>query len=158
MNWLDIVIVILLIFAVWEGWRQGVITQVLGLAAVVLGIFLAWRFGRGIGVWLGMEGMTATVAGFAIVLVVAVVAVVLIGRLTRGLFRIVGLGMFDNVLGVVFSALKMSVLVGLVMMLVEAVDPQGRVVSESVRERSAMYGAVNRVNGAIVPFVKDIFK
>jgi membrane protein required for colicin V production len=158
MNWLDVVIVILLIFAVWEGWRQGVITQILGLAAVVSGIFLAWRFGHAIGSWLGMEGTAAAIAGFAIVLVVVVVAVVLVGRLTRGLFRIVGLGMFDNVLGVIFSALKMSVIVGLVMLLVEIADPEGRVVPESVKERSAMYGAVNRVNGVIVPFVKDIFK
>ncbi len=155
--WLDYVIILLLGFAVWEGWKQGLVTQVLGLVAVAAGIFLAWRLGTSIGEVLGMEGVTATVAGFVIVLVVVVVGVVLIGRFTRGLFKITGLGVFDNILGVVFSALKMFVLVGLVLMLVEAVDPNGRVLSDRVKERSPMYRAVDSVNGIVFSFVKDLF-
>ncbi len=85
------------------------------------------------------------------------VGVVLIGRFTRGLFKIVGLGVFDNILGVLFSALKMIVIVGLVLMLVEAVDPNGRVLSDSLKEHSVGYRAVNAVNGVVFPFVKDLF-
>jgi membrane protein required for colicin V production len=158
MNWLDIVIIILLIYAAWEGWRQGVITQILGLAALALGIFLAWRHGHTIGTWLGMEGTTASIVGFIIVLVVVIVAVVLIGRLTRGLFRIVGLGAFDNLLGVLFSGIKMFCIVGLVMMLFEFADPAGKVITDGVRNASVMYGAVDAVNGVIFPFVRDIFR
>lgn len=158
MNWLDIVIFLLLILAVWDGWRHGVITQVLGLVAVALGIFLAWRFGHSIGVGLGMEGVAATVAGFAIVLVVVIVAVVLIGRLTRGLFKVVGLGVFDKILGVVLSALKMFALVGLAVMLLEAVDPDGKVLTASTKERSTVFGIVEDVNAVVFPAVKSLFK
>jgi membrane protein required for colicin V production len=158
MNWLDIVIVILLIYAVWEGWRQGVITQILGLAALALGIYFAWKSGHSIGSWLGMEGATASVAGVVIVLVVVIVAVVLIGRLTRGLFRIVGLGAFDSLLGVLFSGIKMFCIVGLVMMLFEFADPTGKFISDDVKSSSVMYGAVEAVNGVVFPFVKDLFR
>ena len=157
MVWLDYVIILLLAFAAWEGWRQGLVTQVLGLAAVAAGIFLAWHFGASIGESLGMEGVTATVAGFVIVLVAVIAAIVLIGRFTRGLFKIVGLGVFDNILGVIFSALKMFVLVGLAAMLLEVVDPDGRVLSDRVKERSPMYRAVDSVNGIVFSFVKDLF-
>ncbi len=158
MNWLDIVIILLLIFAVWEGWRQGAVTQILGLAALALGIFLAWRYGVAIGGLLGLEEPVARIAGFAIVLVVVIVGVVLIGRATRGLFRIVGLGVFDSILGVLFSALKMVVFVGLFMMLFEACDPDGRVISAGVREGSVMYGVVDSICDVVFPFVRDMFR
>lgn len=158
LNWLDIVIFLLLLLAVWQGWRQGVITQILGLAALALGIFLAWRYGGAIGGWLGLEEMMARVVGFIVVLVVVIVGVVLIGRATRGLFRIVGLGVFDNLLGVVFSALKMALFVGLFMMVFEFFDPNGRVISEGVRGGSVMYGAVESVCNVVFPFIRDMFK
>lgn len=115
MSWYDIVIALLLVAAAVQGWRQGVIIQVLGLAAVVAGIFLARAYSETIGAALGLQGSTAVVAGFAIIFVATVLVVALIGRLTRGLFRIVGLGVFDSIFGVVFSLLKVYVLVWLVL-------------------------------------------
>jgi membrane protein required for colicin V production len=157
MNWVDIVIILLLLAAAWQGWRQGVITQILGLAALALGILLAWRWGGPIGAWMGLEGAMARVIGFVVVLVAVIVAVVLIGRLTRGLFRIVGLGVFDNILGVLFSALKMALFVGLFMMLYELCDPDGRVIPAGVREGSVMFRAIDSVCDAIFPFIRDMF-
>ncbi len=157
MNWLDIVIGLLLVLAVWQGWRQGVITQILGLAALGLGIVMAWRWGGTIGGWMGLDEATARVVGFVVVLVVVVLAVWLIGRVTRGLFRIVGLGAFDNVLGVVFSALKMALFVGLFMMVIDFFDPEGRVVTPGVRQGSVMYGFVEGVCDVVFPFLRDMF-
>ncbi len=157
MNWLDIVIIVLLLFAVWQGWRQGVITQILGLAALALGIFLAWRFGGAIGSWLGMDSTTARVAGFAIVLVVVIVGVVLLGRVTRGLVRITGLGVFDNLLGVLFSALKMALFVGLLMMITDAFGPDVTIISADIRDGSVMYRVVDGICDVVFPFVRDMF-
>ncbi|MDR2882235.1 MAG: CvpA family protein [Alistipes sp.] len=157
MNWIDIVIGLLLVLAVWQGWRQGVITQILGLAALGLGVVMAWRWGGDIGGWMGLEQNTAWVVGFVVVLMVVVLAVWLIGRITRGLFRIVGLGVFDNVLGVLFSALKMALFVGLFMMVLDFFDPEGRVVTASVRQGSVVYRAVDGVCDVIFPFIKDMF-
>ncbi len=158
MNWLDIVIILLAVFAVWEGWRQGLVTQILGLAALALGIFLAWRYGGAIGGMIGLEDAMARVVGFVVVLVVVIIAVVLIGRATRGLFRIVGLGVFDSLLGVLFSAFKMALFVGLFMMVFEFCDPRGRVISESVKEGSVMYGVVDGICDVVFPFVRDMFR
>lgn len=158
MNWLDIVIVLLMLLAIWQGWRQGVVTQILGLAAIALGVFLAWRYCGEIGELLGLEDVAARVVGFIVVLVVVIIGIWLIGRLTRGLFKIVGLGVFDSLLGVLFSILKMIVFTGLFMMLFEAADPDGRVISASVREGSVMYGVVDSVCDVIFPSVRDMFK
>ena len=158
MNWLDIVIIVLLLYSVWEGWRQGVVTQILGLAALALGIFLAWRYGGAIGGWLGLEEVMARIVGFIVVLVAVILGVVLIGRATRGLFRIVGLGVFDSILGVLFSAFKMVLFVGLFMMLFEVLDPEGKVISVGIRDGSVMYRVVDGVCDVVFPFVRDMFR
>jgi membrane protein required for colicin V production len=158
MNWLDIVMILLLALAVWQGWRQGVITQILGLAALALGIWLAWSHGGAIGSVMGLEGATARVAGFAVVLVVVIVAVVLIGRATRGLFRIVGLGVFDNLLGAAFSALKMALFIGLVVMVIDFFDPGLRLIPAGPRAGSAVWRAVDAICDAVFPVVRDRFR
>jgi membrane protein required for colicin V production len=158
MNWLDIIIILLLLVAVWEGWREGMVTQILGLAALGLGIFLGWRYGGEIGAWLGMENVMAHVVGFFVVLAAVVLLIILIGRMTRGLFRVVGLRAFDNLLGVLFSALKMVLFVGLVMLLFEVMDPAGSVIPEDIKESSVMYGIVDGVCDVVFPFVRDMFR
>lgn len=155
LNWLDIIIALLLAYAVWEGWRQGVITQILGIAALALGIYLGWKAGYSIGTMFGLEGTAASAAGFAIVLVAVIVAVVLVGKLTKGLFRIVGLGVFDRVLGVVFSIFKMCLIAGLILNTVAALDPRGKVLSEKTRESSVLYEKVTAVAGFTFPFIRD---
>ncbi len=158
MNWLDIVIGLLLLTAVWRGWKEGAVTQILGLAALALGVFLGWKYGAEIGALLGLEDLMGRAVGFIVVMLVVILAIILIGIVTRGLFRIVGLGIFDNLLGVLFSALKMAVFVGLFMILFEVCDPSGKVISESVRRDSVMYGAVESVCDVIFPVVRDMFK
>ena len=114
-NWLDIVIIVLLIVAAVQGWRQGVIVQVIGLVAIVCGILLARNLCGPIGELFGLEGTVARVAGFAAVLLVVILVVALIGRATRGLSRIVGLGVFDSIFGAAFSVLKVWLLVWVVL-------------------------------------------
>lgn len=156
MSWLDIVIIVLLIFAVWEGWKQGLVRQVLGLAALALGVFLAWKFGNDLGSIFGLEGTTATVVGFIIILVVVILSMGLLGWLTRGLFKLVGLGIFDNILGVVLSALKMLLVAGILLMLVEFLDPREKAITRQIKRTSPMYKATTAVTGFVFPYVDMI--
>lgn len=153
MSWLDIVVIALLVYAVWEGARQGIIRQVMGLAALILGIFLAWRFGHDLGSVFGLDGTGATIAGFTVILVVVILSVSLLGRLTRGLFKLVGLGIFDNILGIAFSGLKMLLIAGVLLMLVEFADPHGKVITRQIRTSSPMYKVVTAVTGFVFPYV-----
>lgn len=157
MNWLDIAIVVLLALAVWQGWRQGVVTQILGLASIALGILLGWRYGAAIGSLTGLEGEVAHCVGFVATLVLSILGAFLIGRATRGLFRVVGLGVFDSLLGAMFSALKMVLFTGLFVTIIDVFDTDKKIVKQSVRDGSAVYGVVDGVCGAVFPFVRDMF-
>lgn len=149
---------LLLLYAIWEGAREGLIRQVLGLAALILGIYFAWKMGGSVGAMFGLEGTPAVIAGFVTVLVVVIVAVALIARLTRGLFKLVGLGIFDNLLGIIFSVFKMLLVTGIILMVVEVFDTKGKLIDSRIKARSPMYRAATAVTGAVFPYldwVKD---
>ena len=49
LNTIDFIVCLVLGLAVWNGWRQGFIVQVGSLVAVVVGLWLAARYGAVVG-------------------------------------------------------------------------------------------------------------
>ena len=55
MNTIDLLVCLVLVLAVWNGWRQGFIVQIFSLAGIVAGIWLAARFGAEVGALLRLD-------------------------------------------------------------------------------------------------------
>lgn len=106
MNWLDIIIAILLVWAAWRGFSTGVIRQIISLVALILGIWLALAMGTQVGLMLNVDVLIAPLVGFIVVFILVVFALVVFGFLAKGLFRLIGLGPFDSILGVLLSLIK----------------------------------------------------
>ena len=50
LNSIDLIVCLILLLAVWNGWRQGLVVQVCSLAGIVIAIWLAAHYGAGRGV------------------------------------------------------------------------------------------------------------
>ena len=103
LNAIDLIVCLVLILAVWSGWRRGFIVQMCSLAAIVTGIWLASRFGLPLGRCLRLDDEIAAAGGFVVVFVLTILAVAIAGRLLRKLFRFAGFGVADIVLGIIVS-------------------------------------------------------
>ena len=68
MNWVDIAIIVALALAAFEGWRSGLVHQVVMLAGFVAGLALAGAYGDSIGETFARHATWAHVAGFVVVL------------------------------------------------------------------------------------------
>lgn len=53
MNILDLLILVFLAFSIIQGWKRGLISQILDLAGVLIAFFVASRYGVAFGSWLG---------------------------------------------------------------------------------------------------------
>ena len=153
MNWLDIVIAVPLCWAVYQGFKQGLVVQLVGLAALFVGVYLAFRYGTMVGEWFRLKSPTSQIVGFALVLVLVIIALALVGRLTRGLFHIAGLGIFDTLLGVVFAVIKVGLILGVLLGWFRAVDSKGEVLKESATSSSVLYGPVMKVSDMAFPYL-----
>ena len=112
MSVIDLIVGLLMLWAVFNGWRQGLILQLCSLAGIVLGAWLGIRFGTEAGALLHLDEEFATAGGFLAVFVVVLIAVAIVGRLLRKVFHFAGFGIPDHLLGVAVSAAKTLLILG----------------------------------------------
>ena len=105
MNWLDIVIVIILVISAFLGLKRGFIKTLLPLVGLVLAVFLAGRF------YVQLSGRLsfienpslARVAAFAIIFFAVIVAVAILSSILRKIIQMLLLGWVDRLGGAVFG-------------------------------------------------------
>lgn len=86
MSVIDLIVGLLMLWAVFNGWRQGLILQLCSLAGIVLGAWLGIRFGTEAGALLHLDEEFAAAGGFLAVFVVVLIAVAVRGTAVRKVF------------------------------------------------------------------------
>lgn len=153
MNLIDLIVYLILLLAIWDGWRRGVILQVCALAGIVAGIWLASRFGATVGGWLRLDDSVAAAGGFVAVLVVTVIVVAVAARVLRKVFHFAGFGVPDIVLGVIVAALKYLLLLSVLFSAFGRLNADYSIVSRQTIEASRWYAPVSRVSDHVLPFL-----
>lgn len=154
MNTLDLIVCLVLVLAVWNGWRQGFVVQICSLAGIVAGIWLAARFGAQVGGWLRLDAEVAAAGGFVTVLVAVILVVAIAGRLVRKVFRFAGLGIADTVLGVAVSVLKYLLVMSVLFSAFDTLNEDYCLVGPQTIEQSKSYKPVRRLSESIFPFLE----
>ena len=104
MNWLDIVIIIVVVSLGIAGLRQGMIRTVFGIAGLIGGIFLAGRYYDELAERLFPSGaIWGNIAAYAIVLIATLVVAGVIGWLLAKLVNFAALGWLDRFMGVILG-------------------------------------------------------
>jgi membrane protein required for colicin V production len=104
MNWLDIVIIVVVVFLGIVGLRQGMIRTVFGIAGLIGGIFLAGRYHDELAAFLFPSGaIWANIAAYAIIAVATLVVAGVIGWLIAKLVNFAALGWLDKLVGCVLG-------------------------------------------------------
>ncbi len=120
MNWLDILIIVVLIALGVAGLRQGMIRTVFGIAGLIGGIFLAGRYYDELAARLFPSGaIWGNIAAYAIILIATLVVAGVIGWLLAKLINFAALGWLDKfmgfILGVVIGALLFAAILAIVL-------------------------------------------
>jgi len=119
MNWLDIVIIVVVVLLGIAGLRQGMIRTVFGIAGLIGGIFLAGRYYDELAALLFPSGaIWANIAAYAIIAVATLVVAGVIGWLLAKLINFAALGWLDrlvgSILGVVIGGLLCAAILAIV--------------------------------------------
>lgn len=145
MNIFDVVVYIALAWAVLNGWRKGFLLQLVSLVAIVVALFLAARCSSSVGSLLGLGSASSSVVGFIVIFLVALIAITICGYLMRAILKISGLGPMDVILGIVFSILKVSLIVGVMFSWVSTINNHFKFVPQSKIEQSLWFEPVKSV-------------
>lgn len=156
MNTIDLIVLLVLAVAVWNGWRKGFIVQVCSLLAIVAGLWCAAHYGHAVGEALQLDESVRTAGGFAVVLVAAVLVVAVAARAVRGIFRFAGLGTFDLVLGIAVSVFKYLLVVSALFAAFDKFNADYSLVSESAVASSRCYRPVLRLSEVVFPWAERL--
>ena len=105
MNWLDIVILVLIVIPTLIGLRVGIIKAVLSVVGVVVGVILAGRYYAVLAEYLAFipQPSLAKIAAFAVILIGVMIIAAVVASLIKRVVSIVMLGWVNRLGGAVFG-------------------------------------------------------
>lgn len=163
MNIIDIIILCCLVPAIIRGISKGFVSQAFSLLALIIGAWLSFKFSGVVGDWLvsfaDLPAGLLHVIAFALILLVVMVVVHLVGKAIEKIMKVVMLGWLNKLLGAFFALLKAVLIVGLIIILFDALNNTIPLVRESTVDGSILYHPVKDVADVIFPYLKElIFK
>ncbi len=156
MNWIDILTLVFMAWAVFNGWRRGVILQVCTLAGIAAGLWLAIHYGEQVGLLLGITKSYALVCGFAIVLVAVMIGVSLLSRMLRSLFSFAGLGILDVIAGIVVACIKYLLLLCALFSVFDILNANLEIISQRTLDSSLFYNRILGIGDKIMPYLHQL--
>ncbi|MBK5195411.1 MAG: CvpA family protein [Proteiniphilum sp.] len=161
MNWFDILIGILLLIALVNGYRKGLIMQLVGLATIVLAAIFGGRLAESIlPEIIGLVNLSPEAARvLSFILAFALIAIVLsiVGRLLQKFIDVVLLSFFNRILGAVIATGTMMLFLSIILNLVLMLDKKEVVIKKEIREESFFFERVEAVVPAIIPYLNQEF-
>jgi len=142
MNWLDFVLLIILVWSVVTSFRKGMSREVIGLVAVVLGLLLgSWFYGT-VGAYLLpylSSRHAANLAGFFLVFAGVVIIGGVLSAVLGKFLRVTGLSFFDHALGAGFGFVRGVLISVALIMGIMAFSEADRPPAAVVHSRMAPY-------------------
>jgi membrane protein required for colicin V production len=160
MNILDIILLICFIPAAIQGFQKGFISQVIAIISIIAGVWLSVQFASEVTVWLAqyIQGseQVLKVVSFALIFIAVIAGLALLGRLVEGTVKLIMLGWLNRLLGVVFSLVKASLIVGLIIMAFCSLNNTFQFVSEDVLNQSVLFPPLKNMAYTVFPYLKDL--
>jgi len=157
MTVIDIVLGALILFGLIRGFMKGLFVEVASLVALIAGVFGAIHFSSFAAEFL-MERVewnekTINITAFAITFVAIVLAISLAGKALTKLADFAALGVLNKLLGGVFGALKIGLILSVVLMVFSNLNRTIPFVEDQDIEDSILYNPVKSIAPLVFPYI-----
>jgi membrane protein required for colicin V production len=142
MNWLDIVLVLLVLISLISALKKGFSREVVGLIAAIVGLLCGLWFYGSVGGFLRPYVSSPAIAnfcGFFLVFCGILILGAIVGALLSKLLKVAGLSWFDRVLGASFGLVRGLLLAIALVLAIVAFTPGEKPPRSVIRSRLAPY-------------------
>lgn len=158
--YLDIIIVIPILWGMFRGFKRGLIIELCTLMALVLGVYGATSFGDMAGQYLESEFNTdpriSLVLAFSIVFIIIVIAVFLFGKILEGLIKMVALGIVNKLFGLVFGGLKFALILSGLLFMINGFPLSEKLISSQWKSDSILYQPIASIAPRLFPILHNV--
>ena len=160
MEAIDIIILILIGVGVIQGLMKGSIKQLASIVGFVAGLLLARAlFGtvaEQLAPALGTSITIAQILSFILIWVAVPIGCSLVASVLTKALDVVNLGWLNRLAGAMLGAVKMMLLVGIGIYVLEYIDPKSEMVSKTTKKASVLYTPMKELVDQCLPVVKDM--
>jgi len=153
----DIVVVILLVVGAIRGLRQGFLSQLASVVALLLGIWGAVRFSDYMATLLSEKfdigSAHLPIISFAVTFILIVIAIHFIEKIVERFLNLAMLGGINKVLGFVFGFAKYAIITSVLLVFVEKANIRFNFFTEEQKSKSLVYNPVASLAPAIFPYL-----
>ena len=159
MNYIDIIIIVILIFAMVRGFINGLVKEVASLAALILGIWGAIRFSsftaEKLYDYFDMTGKYVGIISFLITFGIIVIIIHFIGLLVDKLMDAVALGFINRLLGIAFGLFKSVLIMSVIFVVLNVIDARKPFLPKEKIEQSMLYNPISDIAPVIFPIIGE---
>lgn len=161
MNWFDLLVGILLLIAFINGYRKGLIMQLVGLAILVASAIFGGRLAESmlpqIDRLTELSPSAARVLSFVLAFALIAILLSLIGRLIQKFIDVVLLSFINRILGSVIAMGTMMLFLSILLNLVLMLDKNETITNRETQQHSFFFERVEAVVPAIIPYMNKDF-
>jgi len=159
MNFIDILLIIPLGYAAWQGFKKGFIIELFTLLALLVGIYAGIHFSD----WTAqvirenveVEGKYLPVIAFSLTFLAVGAIVYFAGKMLEQMIKVVNLSPVNKILGIIFALIKMLYTLSIGIILLETYDERGEFFPEDIKSESLLYQPVKVIASATIPAIEE---
>lgn len=159
MNYIDIILGLLLLFAAINGFRKGLISELASLAALILGIWGAIEFSYITSDFLtenfNLETEYLNIVSFIGTFIVIVILVHIVGNSVNKLIEVAQLGVLNKLVGLAFGILRSALVLSIILAVFDKIDEDVEILSQEAKTESRLYEPVRTLAPSIFPFIQN---
>jgi len=155
MGVIDIVLGALILFGLVRGFMKGLFVEVASLVALIAGVYGAIHFSNFVAEFLQTKTewneKTINIVAFAVTFIIIVLAIALAGKALTKLANFAALGILNKLLGGVFGALKIALILSIALNIFDKLNSTITFVDEENIDDTILYKPVKEIFPMIFP-------
>lgn len=159
MNYIDIILIIPLLWGLYKGFTKGLIIEAASIIALGLAIWGGIKFSDFLTGYIHEHFSWNTkylpVVSFAIIFLGILILVYAIAKLIERLVKAVSLGFVNKLAGGIFGMLKFGLILSVIIFVLNAIERSVHVIPSEIKQKSLLYEPVGKIAPVIIPGLRE---
>lgn len=159
MNFIDVLLLIPIIYAVYKGFKNGFIIEICTLLALLVGIYAGVHLSDGTANLLksnwNFDSEYMPVIAFTITFLGIGALVFFGGKMLEKVVDVAHLTPLNKFLGVLFALIKIIYFISVFVVLLESYDEKGDFIKEETKSESLLYEPIKKLSLTTIPRLKE---
>lgn len=158
-SYIDILIVIILLLAIWRGWKNGFVMELFSMLAIFVGIYAGIHLSDWFTVFMRDKMDTTTpympIISFVSVMILVIIGIYLLGKLLTKTLKAGGAETWNQIGGAFFSLSKTILTLSVLFIVFHSFDQKTGLVPQEQKNKSIFYSPIYKFSMVVLPSMKE---